>query len=249
MRPVKKWPVGHTLLNGNNIETDYDPHGLANPILELNLDPFCSYCEVFSSDLEVEHIVSQNQDATLVTKWDNFLRSCGRCNGRDNKSNKHVDLNLMYFPHQNNTLLVFEYREGGLVALHPGLGNNEQKDKARALLKLVGLDKYPGNSDYPPNQRHLQGFPVNDNRWEHRRQAWEWAQSKLKEYEANKISAVDVANYADRRGFFSVWFSVFSAYKEVKEALFNAFVGTDLDCFDMDFNPIPRNPTNIDDPI
>ncbi len=250
MRPVHKWPVGFTAPNGQQVAEQYEPHGLANPILEANLDSFCSYCEVFSSDLEVEHIVSQYQDATHATQWGNFLRACSRCNGRDNKSKKPVDLNQMYFPHQNNTLLVFEYREGGWVGLHSDLKTQNQKNKANKLLKLVGLDKYSGNPDYPLTRIHPQGFPINDIRWAHRREAWEWAQFKLTQYESGSISADDVSKFADQRGFFSVWFSVFSSHRDVKQALIHAFKGTALDCFDSStYNPIPRNPQNPTDPI
>ncbi|MFM9947525.1 MAG: HNH endonuclease [Saprospiraceae bacterium] len=93
MRPVDKWPVGQTNPpNGVTILTQYNPHGSANPLLQENLDSFCSYYEIFSSDLEVEHIISINQESARKTEWDNFLLACGRCNGKDNKSNKPVDL-------------------------------------------------------------------------------------------------------------------------------------------------------------
>jgi uncharacterized protein (TIGR02646 family) len=249
MRPVTKWIVGHTNPSGKTVSTVYSPHGLAKPLLEENLDDFCNYCEVFSSDTEVEHIVSKDEKPTLSTHWTNFLIACGRCNGGDNKSNKPVDLSAMYFPHLNNTLLVFKYREGGFVEIHPNLSAQHQKDKANALLNLVGLDKHPDNTKYPATAKHPQGFPINDKRWEHRRAAWEKAERKLVKYERGEISAETVAKFAHERGFFSVWFSVFGAHRAVKEALVNIFKGTARDCFDADFNPIPRNPSNLIDPI
>ena len=249
MRPVNKWTVGQISPKGATVLAVYNPHTGANSLLQENFDPFCTYCEVFSSDTEVEHIVSQNQDATLTTLWTNFLLACGRCNGSDNKSNKPVNLASMYLPHLNNTLLAFEYREGGFVGIHPNLSTQIQKDKATALMDLVGLDKYPGNTKYPATPKHSQGFSPNDKHWEHRRTAWENAERKLMRYEAGEITAETVAKFAHQRGFFSVWFSVFSAHKAVKQALVNAFKGTAADCFDADFNPIPRNPQNIDDPL
>ncbi|MFM9947524.1 MAG: hypothetical protein ACKV1O_06255 [Saprospiraceae bacterium] len=158
-------------------------------------------------------------------------------------------LNLLYFPHKNNTLLAFEYREGGFVKVHSALTNPAQKARADSMLSLVGIDKYPGNPKYPASNQHPQGFPVNDKRWEHRRAAWEKAVLKLPAYEAGEISAQDVANFAFERGFFSVWFSVFSAHEGVKAALISKFRGTATSCFDSDFNPIPRNPGNTADPI
>ena len=249
MRPVEKWTIGHVSPKGTTVLSVYNPHTLANPILQENLDHFCSYCEVFSSDSEVEHVVSQNQNAALRTLWDNYLLACGRCNGSDNKSNKHVDLSLMYLPHLHNTMLIFEYLEGGLVRVHPNLIQQNQIDKATALLNLVGLDKYIGNPKYPSTKKHLHGFSANDKRWEHRRTAWENAERKLVIYESGEISANAVAKFAHQRGFFSVWFSVFAAHREVKESLIRIFKGTAIDCFDTDFNPIPRNPQNVNDPL
>jgi hypothetical protein len=249
MRPVEKWTIGHVSPKGITVLEVYNSHTLANPVLQENLDTFCSYCEVFSSDTEVEHVISQNQDATQRTLWSNFLLACGRCNGSDNKSNKPVDLSLMYFPNLNNTMLAFEYLEGGLVKVNAKLKNQNQIDKATTLMNLVGLDKYPENPKYPTTKLHPHGFSPNDKRWEHKREAWENAERKLVKYEAKEISADSVAKFAHQRGFFSVWFSVFSAHKEVKKALIQIFKGTALDCFDADFNPIPRNPQNVNDPL
>lgn len=249
MRPVNKWQVGHISPTGTTVQAVYNPHQLANPILKDNLDDFCNYCEGVNLDPEVEHIVSQHQDELLSTSWSNFLLTCGRCNGRDNKSAKSVDISTLYLPHLNNTMLVFDYCEGGFISIHSGLSTQSQKDKATALLNLVCLDKYPGNPKYPRTATHPQGFPANDRRWYHRREEWEKADLKLKQYENRDISAEVVAEFAHRRGFFSVWFSVFAAHRAVKEALVNIFKGTARDCFDADFNPIPRNPTNVIDPV
>ena len=79
MRPIEKWAVGHTTPKGIIISDTYDPHTEANPLLHNNLDHFCCYCEVFSADLEGEHVVSQSNDGTLRTKWKNLLLACGRC--------------------------------------------------------------------------------------------------------------------------------------------------------------------------
>ena len=88
MRPVEKWTVGHTTSEGFVVVSTYDPHTHANGILHKNLGDFCSYCEVFSSDLEVEHIVPTYRNGILRTQWTNFLLACGRCNGADNTSLK-----------------------------------------------------------------------------------------------------------------------------------------------------------------
>jgi hypothetical protein len=253
MRPVKKWSVGDTFVNQKNdnetVLERYSPYTKAISILHLNLDCYCSYCEVFSSDLEVEHVVSQDQEDAKKAVWDNFLLACGRCNGKDNKSNKPVDINNIYLPHLNNTLLAFEYKEGGFIAINPQL-QGDQINKAEKLMDLVGLDKYPGNPKYPETDKHPKGFPEGDKRWEHRRAAWKKAKSKLRAYENGEISVDKIVEFAKERGFFSVWYSVFDAHSEVRAAMIASFDGTDQNCFDpTTFAPIYRNPTNPIDPM
>jgi len=240
MRPVQKFAPGNALpQSGALISSVYRPHGSAYAHLEENLGDYCSYCEVFHSDLEVEHIVSQHQNDSQKHNWDNLLLACGRCNGKDNKSNKPVDLTQIYFPQQNNTLLAFEYREGGFVMVSTKLADINQKQKAQNMLDLVGLDKYAGNPKYPDlNPRDI--------RWKNRRIAWELAVRYLSDYEYNQRTADDIATFAAQRGFFSVWFTVFVSYHEVKKALIMAFPGTAFRCFDANLNPMPRNPGNLD---
>lgn len=236
MRPVQKlpWP------QENGANKTYSPPSTAKPDLEDNLDSFCSYCEVFSSDLEIEHVISQDQDSGLKHDWPNFLLSCGRCNGKSNKSNKPVDLETMHFPHQNNTMLSFEYLEGGFVRVNPDL-EGDSATHATAMLDLVGLDKRPGHPSHKPN----------DTRWKYRRIVWEWAVGMLQDFESQKLNAKEVVDFAYQRGFFSVWFRVFSSHGEVKKKLIDRFKGTAQSCFDPQngYTPIPRNPENEVDPV
>ncbi len=235
MRPIQKALPAQTLTTHDEtfiVQATYKPHTDARMPLEANLGTYCSYCEVFSSDLEVEHIVSQNQDSSKTHDWDNFLLSCGRCNGSDNKGSKTVDLNLMYFPHQNNTFLAFQYLEGGLVILSPAL-TTAQSSKAQTTLNLLGLAKQA-------RDRHR-----NDTRWKHRRQAWELADDSLKELENQQTNISNIIKMALAKGFFSVWFTVFEKHIEVRKALIEAFIGTARNCFDTNCNPIPRNTNDI----
>ena len=248
MRPVQKYNIGHVLSDGQTVKAEYNPYGNANPVLQENLGHYCSYCEVFNSDLDVEHIISKNQDSNLETSWNNFLISCRRCNGRDNKTNKPVDFSKLYMPHLNNSLLPFEYKEGGVISINQDLDAN-QKEKAQNTFNLLGLDKYPGNPSYRPTSKYPQGFPPGDKRWEHRRSAWDIAVSKRSDYKNKIISAEKIAEFATQRGFFSVWFAVFKAHTEVKQQLVSAFNGTAINCFNSDNEPIERNTTNIIDKI
>jgi hypothetical protein len=239
MRPVQKrnWPIE------NGLQKSYKPHTIAKTDLEDHLGCFCSYCEVFSSDLEVEHVISKYQDKSLLNDWNNFLLACGRCNGKDNKSNKPVNLSATHFPHLNNTILSFVYGEGGLVSINPQL-SGDSIIHARNMLNLVGLDKYPGNPRY---EKHN----PNDTRWKHRRITWEYAMKYLPIYEKGSLSAQQLVEFAIQRGYFSVWFSVFQNHPEVKKLLIDTFVGTSHNCFDTDNNyqPIARNPHSVNDKI
>lgn len=242
MRPLKKQDAGHVFDNGAVVLSKYQNHRDAFDALFQNLDNYCAYCEVFTADLHVEHIISKDQDPAKELDWYNFLLSCPRCNGRDNKGSKPIDFNAVYYPHINNTLFALKYREGGFVEANDTLAP-PQKEKAEALIDLLGLDKYPFNPKYP------HGFASGDRRWDFRREAWELAQSKLKDYQNGILTANNIAEYARQRGFFSVWFNVFDIHIDVKKALVEAFRGTDHDSFNEHFDPIPRNPLCTADPI
>jgi hypothetical protein len=239
MRPVNKRAVGDN--NGENtILATYNPHGNAYELLRDNIGLFCSYCEVFSSDLEVEHIVSQMQATKesrpgLNTDWNNFLLSCGRCNGADNKGNMPVNLDTIYIPHLHNTSYVLNYSEGGYVSINPDL-TDQEKLRALALLDLVCIDKYPDNPRYV-----ARSMLPRDERWNLRREAWETANRILVKHAAGEYDASSVAEFAHWRGFFSVWFSVFKDCPLVRQALIDKFIGTSKECFDADngYEPVP----------
>ncbi|MBP6663737.1 MAG: TIGR02646 family protein [Chitinophagales bacterium] len=253
MRPLNKLKAGDTLPSGIIIQETYQPHGNSYPPLKESIGGYCSYCEVFSSNLEVEHIISRKQDISKAFLWDNFLLSCAKCNGKDNKTDTPVVFKLqtynngtpklvfdnLYFPHLNNTLLAFEYREAGFIAINPNL-NDEQKQKAQNTIDLLCLDKYLGNPKYP-------SINPRDERHEYRRSAWEFAINYLEKYEQKENTATDIAHFAAQRGFFSIWFTVFKNHNEVKKALIEAFTGTCSACFDTanNYQPLWRNPNDL----
>jgi len=238
MRPVVKSACPQE----NGVNKVYKPHTKAKGDLETHLACYCSYCEVFSSDLEVEHVISQHQDATLKHNWDNFLLACGRCNGKDNKSNKPVDFVSMHMPHRNNTFLSLKYLEGGYIVVNPDLVALAHT-KATNLLNLICLDKSPSNPMYP-------NFNENDTRWKHRRLTWEKAKDYLSYYEAGIVGVDLIIDYALAKGFFSVWFTVFREHANFKRLLIESFTGTAESCFDAgnNYEPVNRNPHNLEDP-
>ncbi len=234
MRPVQKKSVGEKL-GEFTILAEYKPYQTAKQILVANLGEYCSYCErpVGEEDIEVEHVEPKSLVSDKEFSWDNFLLSCKRCNGRDNKGNKPVALMETHFPHKDNTLLSICYTTGGMVKISPNIPiNSHEYQKAKALIDLVGLDKRPGHPQ----------FLAKDKRWSKRREVWELATRYLEDFESENIKVQVITDLALSRGFFSVWFTVFNAHKAVKKALIQAFAGT-ADCFDPHCTPIPR-PTN-----
>lgn len=138
--------------------------------------------------------------SVLRFTWSNFLLSCARCNGTDNKGDKDVIYKNIHFPHKNNTMLSIEYGQGGLVQVHSNLvvGSPEYQ-KAKALIDLVGLDKDPSHPDYKRK----------DKRWLRRDIVWQIAVECEDDYQKEKVGLEYIIKVAIPRGFFSVWFTVF----------------------------------------
>jgi uncharacterized protein (TIGR02646 family) len=241
MRPVRKWEhTDYTILPP--INEFYMPYQDAKPDLERNLGGYCSYCEIPVSDYaaHVEHIQpkSLTQYVSLQYSWSNFLLSCARCNGKDNKGKKDVVFETVHLPHLNNTYISIIYGEGGTVEANKNLKNQELAN-ANALINLVGLDKKPGHPHY------LTG----DKRCYKRMEVWELAMRKLDSYNQHKIDELVILELAKGYGFWSIWFSVFINVFEVKKLLVMNFSGTERTCFDENFNPQPRRPTDLVDKI
>ncbi len=242
MRPVTKLKPGDFVLlldkTMHKIQATYKPYQSAKDPLSANIDNYCSYCEKPIKDeaSAIEHIQARSlpQYAHLEFAWLNFLLACSRCNGADNKGNKDVVLSNIHLPHLNNTMLSVEYGQGGFVQVHSNLvvGSLEYQ-KAKALIDLVGLDKCPGK--------------FGDNRWQRRFEVWELATKYEEKYAQQETTIEIIIDLALPRGFFSVWFTVFENYPEVRKALIQNFAGTTAACFDPqnNYNPIPRNSINI----
>lgn len=242
MRPVTKLKPGDSvaLLDGttHTIQAIYKPYQSAKYPLGANIGEYCSYCERPVSDaaLAVEHIQAKGitKYAHLEFSWTNFLLSCARCNGTDNKGTKDVVLTNIHLPHLNNTMLSIHYGQGGLVQIHPNLiAGSPEYQKAKTLIELVGLDKCPAK--------------LGDNRWRRRDDVWKLAVRYEDKYRQTNTTIEDIIELAKPRGFFSIWFTVFEDHPDVKKALILNFSGTTTTCFDSqnNFNPIPRNNPNI----
>lgn len=230
MRPVcKKEP--EEILDGKKIKQDYKDYSDARSMLKCNLGKYCSYCEVFIRDPQLEHIQPKSIDnySTLEYKWSNFLLACGLCNSI--KSNKDVVLKKVHLPHLNNTYLSLCYKEAGVVIVNPTLEGKSQ-EHAENLLKLVGFDRQ-------------------DSRSECRREIWDKAEECLRRYESGEYRLDLLMDYIKSVGYWSVWFTVFKTHDEIRKALIEEFPGTAKECFDADnhYEPINRNPNNDSDPV
>jgi hypothetical protein len=200
----------------------------AKPHLVERLGSYCSYCERFLPvSLAVEHKVPKSQDQTLEREWGNLLLGCPNCNSA--KGCTPIRLTDYYWPDRQNTMLVVAYGAGGTIGWHVGL-SDEQEQRAKRTVTLTGLDRRPG---------HLQ-WSRTDDRWLHRKTAWDLACRYLREYEAGALRPRHVADLMSERGFWSVWITVFAAHPEVRVGLTEALPGTARDCFDADGHPLPR---------
>jgi len=241
MRPIRKW-VHTDATIAPPISEFYDPYQDAKDDLERNIDGYCTYCERPSTDdaAHVEHIQPKGlaQYAHLKYSWSNFVMACARCNGIDNKGNKDVVFGTLHLPNLNNTTISIFYGEGGYLRVNRNLHDLELAH-AEALIKLVGLDKRPGHPDHSHK----------DKRWDRRREVWEIAKRYLDKYNNHQIDENIILDLARGYGFWSVWYNVFINVRAVKQLMITQFRGTEPNCFDGNFNPIPRNPANAGDTI
>lgn len=216
MRPVEKKNVGETVsyVNSKNqtitetIQEYYSPYNNAKMPLLGNLGWFCSYCEGthLPNELAVEHIEPKGTNGE-ETAWNNFLISCGICNST--KGHPEIHEEDYHWPHTDNTFRDFIYTAGGAVMLNPHLDEDE-KGKAKKLFDLVKLGAYPGN-ELGPTPR--------DFRWKKRLETWDLAERLRNKFNAGIADVEEIICLAQKLGYWSVWFTVFKGYDEVRKRL------------------------------
>jgi uncharacterized protein (TIGR02646 family) len=246
MRPLDKKYVGdHITLYGDindipneehTITENYNQYGKARKVLLANFGNYCSYCEIHLTNgalFQTEHIQPKGlpQYAQLKTKWDNFLLSCSTCNSK--KGDEDVNYAEIHLPHKNNTYLSLVYKEAGVVEVNSQIPL-VSKTHAQTLISLLKLENPDSETDF---------------RREMRRRAWDRAMMYLKKYEAGEYELNAMIADIKLNDCWSIWFTVFKEHREVREALVEQFPGTSRECFDADYNPIPRHPENQEDPI
>lgn len=204
----------------------------ADPLME-RLGCYCSYCERYiETHLAVEHIQPKDTNPLLALAWDNFLLACVNCNSC--KGDSPIDINQYLWPDTDNTLRAFSYRQA-LVDVNSQISGANQP-LALALLKLVGLDKDPGNPaiDRRPTDA--------DRRWRTRQDIWDLAtlsKRDLEEADTPQMRA-QIVRTARARGGFAIWFTVFCDDQDMLKRLAGEFPGTAAECFDIDGIAIPR---------
>lgn len=222
MRPVDK----------GTAPTVYAKYQDAGPDLQSRLGDYCSYCErQIETHLAVEHIQPKSDVPALCNDWSNFLLACVNCNSCKGK----IPLNLpdYLWPDCDNTLRAFEYARGGLVRSNSALPSPVQV-KAQATITLLGLDKDPGNPGRIPTS--------SDKRWQRRFEAWQLAEKDRQRLVTNNSQEVRelIVENALGRGMFSIWWTVFAGDVDMRRRLREAFLGTDIACFDANEDLQPR---------
>ncbi len=220
MRPVTKGAAPRTY-------TDYQD---AQPDLVAVLDRFCSYCDRFvSAGVHVEHKRPQEEYPLETLLWSNFLLACHNCNST--KGHRRLRLADYLWPDTDNTLRAFQYLSGGVIRENPHISKTIQR-KAVRTIRLLGLDRVPGNSPAPTDR---------DFRWQDRRREWDKAnlardQLAQLDTQGQRNLIVETA----RNGIFSIWWTVFAGDVDMRRRLREAFIGTDPSCFDANENLVAR---------
>jgi uncharacterized protein (TIGR02646 family) len=204
----------------------------AGPDLQARIGDFCSYCErQIETNLAVEHVQPKSRVPVLSTAWTNFLLGCVNCNS--SKGDRPVNLPDYFWPDSENTLRAFDYVRGGMIRPNPALAP-VLAAKARATIRLVGLDRDPGNRGRRPTSA--------DRRWLRRQQAWEKAE-RCRDIlvSCDNVGVRElIADVAAGRGEFSIWWTVFAHDADIRRRLREAFVGTHGGSFDTHEQLLPR---------
>jgi uncharacterized protein (TIGR02646 family) len=222
MRPVDRGAAPQVFTNYRD----------AFPHLRGRVGDYCSYCERrLETNLAVEHKQPKALVPALENEWTNFLLGCVNCNSA--KGDTPITLIDYFWPDTENTMSVFSYTHGGLI--HPSAGLTPAlQSKASETLRLVGLDRYPGNPGREPTFADL--------RWERRFEIWQKAEYCRKLIDENDTDQIrnTVVEVAKESGMYSIFWTVFGGDKDMRKRLREAFIGTSFACFDPNENPLPR---------
>lgn len=214
---------------------EFNPYEKAQQPLTDRLGEYCSYCERWiASGIHVEHKKPKNDYPQDEFLWNNFLLACGNCNS--GKGHGKLNLDDYLWPDSDNTFRAFVYDSEGRV-LPNTIYSEPLNQKIENTWRMLGLNKHP--DPFTPGH---QPQTVKDNRWLHRKQAWQKAIKRKQELEISDTEQrrMEIAEMASERGFWSVWMTVFQDDTDMRRRLIQAFKGTCIECFNTDTQPIQR---------
>jgi len=195
-------------IDKGNSPKAYSSYRDARPDLASLIGYYCSYCEMGTNNMiEVEHVHPVHNGGNELN-WNNFLLSCKYCNTV--KSNNNQDRNGYFWPDIDNTDLLFNYTlDIYVLEIKKGVLSPTQEANAQALIKLVGLNRYPGSSNEPTEA---------DTRWRLRDETTITAMSSfnrwcllINEPDNNPLKIMLAEQIADTStvGFYSIWCKIF----------------------------------------
>jgi len=194
----------------------YTTYGSARHDLAEQIGYYCSYCEMGTNNMiEVEHVHPIHHGGDELD-WRNFLLSCKYCNTI--KSDDNISRAGYFWPDIDNTDLLFDYTlDERILEARTNL-TPDQNSQAEALIKLVGLNRYPGNAE-PPTEA--------DTRWRLRDEVRTTAMSSYNRW--SKIRAdignpyrIDMAEQIAETsliGFYSLWCKIFEGEQTVLDSI------------------------------
>lgn len=224
MRPITKPAVGTKVTDEHGkerqVQARYNPYSHAKKVMKAALGPYCNYCETYAtgSDLQVDHIQPKATHPALEFDYSNFLLSCARCNGVDNKGTTDMVVKHALLPHIDDTGHAFYYEANGTVRPADGLN---PAILARAITTIQVLGLYKGQdyaAQYPLDERYLK-----------RREAY----IRALRYRSFIVEQLNQGNtqllneLVCNLGHFSIFYQLFQGYPEVQAALVASFNGTD----------------------
>ncbi len=232
MRPVER---GAPPEDETGLPKQFNDYKFARRDLIDRIGEYCSYCEMhLDASLAVEHVKPKVHHPSLGLRWDNFLLACTNCNSI--KGSRNINPADYYWPDKDNTTLVIEYLEDGVVraerTLPPG-----RREKADNTIKLTGLDRTP-----------VENPAASDRRWMNRLEAWDIAMDSLNDLRDadNPPMRRQIVRSAQAKGFWSVWMTIFRDDVDMRKRLIKAFPGTSRECFDDDCKAVPRYGSQIE---
>lgn len=244
MRPIDKgpWP---TDAQGNAKQVKAYTDWRAD--LRARIGDFCAYCGMpINHSLQVEHVIPKkpqpgNPQGALLD-WDNMLLSCAPCNNA--KDNYYLPPADFYLPEIHNVLLAFDCHipAPGHAVVQPATGLSAmQQQKASdtiGVFKWANIERRDKAVDLRTEKRYEVMLSA------------QFCDQLLSELTASGVRAQGialVAQAAQGKGFFSVWYRQFEQQPDVLAELLKVFPGTDIRCFDTTtYRAQPRNPGQAD---